>query len=137
MHKLILTLGILIQSVTTLLGQSSLYGRAYLFQLGEVNQRTNKIEWIGEPSPVDILIQVNKGELIIHSEEHQVYQIHQRVGSQDNTTMYRAIDKRGINCLVYITAIDKKEYSSIRDEIVVSVQYSDYSWMYLCTEGVD
>lgn len=138
MHKLILTLGILIQSVTTLLGQSSLYGRAYLFQLGEVNQYTNKIQWIGEPSPVDILVQVNKGELIIHSEEHQVYQITQRVGNQDNTTMYRATDKRGIKCLVYITAIDNKEYSdSIRDEIVVSVQYSDYSWMYLCTEGVD
>ena len=136
MHKLILTLGILVQSVTTLLGQSSLYGRAYLFQLGEVNQYTNKIEWMGEPSQVDILVQVNKGELIIHSEEHQVYQITQRMGQQDNTTMYRATDKRGIKCLVYITAIDK-EYGSISNEIVVSVQYSDYAWMYLCTEGLD
>jgi hypothetical protein len=136
MHKLILTLGILIQSVVTLLGQSSLYGRASLFQLGEVNQYTNKIEWIGEPSPVDILVQVNKGELIVHSEEHQVYQIIQRMGHQDNTTMYRATDKRGIKCLVYITAIDR-EYGSISNEIVVSVQYSDYAWMYLCTEGLD
>ena len=134
MHKLILTLGILIQSVVTLLGQSSLYGRASLFQLGEVNQYTDEIDWIGEPSPVDIIVQVNKGELIIYSEEHQVYQITQRVNHRDNTTMYKVTDKKGIRCLLFITTLE--DYDN-RDQVVISIRYSDYAWLYLCTEGMD
>ena len=134
MHKLILTLGILIQSVVTLLGQSSLYGRASLFQLGEVNQYTDEIDWIGEPSPVDIIVQVNKGELIIYSEEHQVYQITQRVNHRDNTTMYKVTDKKGIRCLLFITTLE--DYNN-RDQVVISIRYSDYAWLYLCTEGTD
>jgi hypothetical protein len=134
MHKLILTLGILIQSVVTLLGQSSLYGRASLFQLGEVNQYTDEIDWIGEPSPVDIIVQVNKGELIIYSEEHQVYQITQRVNHRDNTTMYKVTDKKGIRCLLFITTLE--DYNN-RDQVVISIRYSDYAWLYLCTEGMD
>ena len=134
MHKLILTLGILLQSVVTLLGQSSLYGRASLFQLGEVDQYTDEIDWIGEPSPVDIIVQVNKGELIIYSEEHQVYQITQRVSHQDNTTMYKVTDKKGIRCLLFITTLE--DYDN-RDQVVISIRYSDYAWLYLCTEGMD
>lgn len=134
MHKLILTLGVLIQSIVTLLGQSSspLYSRALQFQLGEVNQYTDEVDWIGEPQPVNILVQINKGELIIYSEQHQVYQITQRINQLDNTTMYTATDKKGITCLLFFTSILSQDYYS--RQMVVTIRYSDYAWLYLCTE---
>lgn len=128
MKKLLLTLLITLTSLVSFT-QSSLYGRAYKFQLGVIDMN-DEIQWIGEPSPVDILVQVNKGEMIIYSEEHQVYQILGTMGSEDGTTMYKAMDKKGNYCYLFLTTIE--DY--YQDQIAVTVRYSDYAWMYICIE---
>jgi hypothetical protein len=112
-------------------GTPTLYGTATLFQLGEVNQVTEEIDWIGIPSQVEILVQVNYGELIIYSEEHQVYQITQRMGHHKDTTMYKAKDKKGNTCWLFITTIQEGD----KDQIVITIRYTDYAWLYLCTEN--
>jgi hypothetical protein len=131
MKKLILTLLITLSSLVSFT-QSSLYGRAYQFQLGMIDINDD-IQWIAEPTPVDILIQVNKGEMIIYSEEHQVYQIVGTMGSKDGTTMYKAMDKRGIYCYLFLTTMEDY-YQNQADAIAVTVRYSDYTWMYVCME---
>ena len=128
MKKLLLTLLITLSSLVSF-SQSSLYGRAYKFQLGAIDMN-DEIQWIGEPSPVDILVQVNKGEMIIYSEEHQVYQILGIMGSDDGTTMYKAMDKKGNYCYLFTTIIE--DY--YQDQIALTVRYSDYAWMYICVE---
>ena len=126
MKKLLLTLLITLTSLVSF-SQSSLYGRAYKFQLGVINMN-DEIQWIGEPSPVDIIVQVNKGEMIIYSEGHQVYQILGTMGSDDGTTMYKAMDKKGNYCYLFLTLIE--DY--YQDQIAVTIRYSDYAWMYIC-----
>jgi hypothetical protein len=128
MKKLLLTLLITLTSLVSF--SQSLYGRAYKFQLGAIDMN-DEIQWIGEPSPVDILVQVNKGEMIIYSEEHQVYQILGTMGSEDGTTMYKALDKKGNYCYLFTTIIE--DY--YQDQIAVTVRYSDYAWMYICIEN--
>jgi hypothetical protein len=127
MKKLLLTLLITLSSLVSF--TQSLYGRAYKFQLGVIDMN-DKIQWIGEPSPVDIIVQVNKGEMIIYTEEHQVYQILGTMGSDDGTTMYKAMDKKGNYCYLFLTLIE--DY--YQDQIAVTIRYSDYAWMYICKE---
>jgi len=129
MKKLLLTLLITLSSLVSF-SQSSLYGRAYKFQLGVIDMN-DEIQWRGEPAPVDILVQVNRGEMIIYSEEHQVYQILGTMGSEDGTTMYKAMDKKGNYCYLFLTTIE--DY--YQDQIAVTVRYSDYAWMYICIEN--
>jgi len=128
MKKLLLTLLITLSSLVSF--TQSLYGRAYKFQLGVIDMN-DKIQWIGEPSPVDIIVQVNKGEMIIYTEEHQVYQILGTMGSDDGTTMYKAMDKKGNYCYLFLTLIE--DY--YQDQIAVTIRYSDYAWMYICIEN--
>jgi hypothetical protein len=127
MKKLLLTLLITLSSLVSF--TQSLYGRAYEFHLGIVDIN-DEIQWIEKPSSVDILIQVNNREMIIYSEEHQVYQIIATMGSVDGTTMYKAIDKKGNNCWLFTTLIE--DY--YQDEIAVTIRYSDYAWTYVCVE---
>jgi len=127
MKKLLLTLLIILSSLVSF--TQSLYGRAYEFHLGIVDIN-DEIQWIEKPSSVDILIQVNNREMIIYSEEHQVYQIIATMGSVDGTTMYKAIDKKGNNCWLFTTLIE--DY--YQDEIAVTIRYSDYAWTYVCKE---
>lgn len=131
MKKLILTLLITLTSLVSF-AQEPLFGRAYQFQLGMIDINDD-IQWIANPTPVDILIQVNKGEMIIYSEEHQVYQIVSTMGSQNGTTMYKAMDKRGIYCYLFLTTMEDY-YQNQADAIAVTVRYSDYAWMYVCME---
>ena len=130
--KGIITAALVLLAALTTQGQS-LYATAHSFQLGVIDQVSDNIEWIGDMKPVEILVQVNYGELIIYSEEHQVYQIIQQLGSNNGTTMYKAKDKKGNNCWVFITTIDDDYYGE--EEIAVTLRYSDYAWMYLCTEN--
>jgi hypothetical protein len=127
MKKLLLTLLITLSSLVSF--TQSLYGRAYEFHLGIVDIN-DEIQWIEKPSSVDILIQVNNREMIIYSEEHQVYQIIATMGRVDGTTMYKAIDKKGNNCWLFTTLIE--DY--YQDEIAVTIRYSDYAWTYVCVE---
>lgn len=127
MKKLLLTLLITLSSLVSF--TQSLYGRAYKFQLGVIDMNDN-IQWIGEPSPVDIIVQVNKGEMIIYSEGHQVYQILTTMGSDNGTTMYKALDKKGNYCYLFLTLIEDYYQS----QIAVTIRYSDYAWMYICKE---
>ena len=131
--KGIITAALVLLAVLTTQGQS-LYATANEFQLGEINPRTDNIDWIGEMQPVEILVQVNYGELIIYSEEHQVYQIIQQLGREDGTTMYKAKDKKGTNCWVFITVVENYYYEGSQ-QIAVTIRYSDYAWMYICTEN--
>ena len=96
MKKLILTLLITLSSLVTF-AQEPLFGRAYEFHFGKVSY-SDEIEWVRKPTPVDIMVQFNKGELIIFSEEHQVYQITKEMGRRDGTIMWEATDKRGVVC---------------------------------------
>ena len=128
MKKLLLTLLITLTSLVSF-SQSSLYGRAYKFQLGVIDIN-DEIQWIGEPSPVDIIVQVNKSEIIIYSEEHQVYQILGTMGYKDGTTMYKALDKKGNNCYLFTTTVE--DY--YQNQTVVTIRYSDYAWLYVCRE---
>jgi hypothetical protein len=73
MKKLLLTLLITLTSLVSF-AQESLFGKAYEFHFGKVSYN-DEIEWIRKPTPVDIMVQFNNGEIIIFSEEHQVYQI--------------------------------------------------------------
>jgi len=127
MKKLLLTLLITLSSLVSF--TQSLYGRTYEFHLGIVDIN-DEIQWIEKPSSVNILIQVNNREMIIYSEEHQVYQIIATMGSVDGTTMYKAIDKKGNNCWLFTTLIE--DY--YQDEIAVTIRYSDYAWTYVCVE---
>jgi len=126
MKKLLLTLLITLTSLVSFT-QESLYGRAYEFQLGIVD-KNDDIQWIGKPTPVDILVQVNRGEIIIYSEEHQVYQILMTLGREDETTMYKAMDKKGNICWLFTTTLE--DY--YQNQIAVTVRYSDYAWLYVC-----
>jgi len=127
MKKLLLTLLITLSSLVSF--TQSLYGRAYKFQLGAIDIN-DEIQWIGEPSYVDIIIQVNHREMIIYSEEHQVYQILTTMGSDNGTTMYKALDKKGNYCYLFLTLIE--DY--YQNQVAVTIRYSDYAWMYICKE---
>jgi len=124
MKKLILTLLITLSSLVTF-AQEPLFGRAYEFHLGEVI--TDEIHWIQKPKPVDIVIQLNDHEIIIYSEEHQVYQIVTEMGRQNDTVMWKAIDKRGNYCWVFLTVLDDISAA-------LTIRYDDYAWMYICRE---
>lgn len=124
MKKIILTLLITLLSLVTF-AQEPLFGRAYEFHLGEVI--TDEIHWIQKPTPVDIVIQLNDGEIIIYSEEHQVYQIVREMGRQNDTVMWKAIDKRGNYCWVFLTVLDDISAA-------LTIRYDDYAWMYICRE---
>ena len=128
--KGIITAVLLLLATLTTQGQS-LYATASQFQLGEINQVTDEIDWIGLPTPVDILVQINYGELIVYSEEHQVYQIVERMGHHKDTTMYKAKDKKGNNCWLFITTVVEGRI----DQVVLTIRYNDYAWLYLCTEN--
>jgi hypothetical protein len=127
MKKLLLTLLITLTSLVSF--TQSLYGRAYKFQLGAIDMN-DEIQWIGEPSYVDIIVQVNHHEMIIYSEEHQVYQILTTMGSDNGTTMYKALDKKGNYCYLFLTLIE--DY--YQNQVAVTIRYSDYAWMYICKE---
>jgi len=127
MKKLLLTLLIILSSLVSF--TQSLYWRAYKFQLGAIDIN-DEIQWIGEPSYVDIIVQVNNREMIIYSEEHQVYQILTIMGSDNGTTMYKALDKKGNYCYLFLTLIE--DY--YQNQVAVTIRYSDYVWMYICKE---
>jgi len=124
MKKLILTLLITLSSLVSF-AQEPLFGRAYEFHLGEVI--TDEIHWIQKPKPVDIVVQLNDGEIIIYSEEHQVYQIVTEMGRKGDTVMWKAIDKRGNYCWVFLTVLDDISAA-------LTIRYDDYAWMYICRE---
>ncbi len=124
MKKLILTLLITLSSLVTF-AQEPLFGRAYEFHLGEVI--TDEIHWIQKPKPVDIVVQLNDHEIIIYSEEHQVYQIVTEMGRKGDTVMWKAIDKRGNYCWVFLTVLDDISAA-------LTIRYDDYAWMYICRE---
>ena len=125
MKKLILTLLITLSSLVSFT-QESLMGRAYQFYLGEINYE-DEIEWVKGPSAVDILVQFNDHEIIIYSEEHQVYQIVTEMGRKGDTVMWKAIDKRGNYCWVFLTVLDDISAA-------LTIRYNDYAWMYICRE---
>ena len=127
MKKLILTLLITLSSLVSF-AQEPLFGRAYEFHLGEVI--TDEIHWIQKPKPVDIVVQLNDHEIIIYSEEHQVYQITKEMGRRDETIMWEATDKRGIVCWIFVTMAE--DY--YQGQLAVTIRYSDYAWMYICKE---
>jgi hypothetical protein len=124
MKKLILTLLITLTSLVSF-AQEPLFGRAYEFHLGEVI--TDEIHWIQKPTPVDIVVQLNDGEIIIYSEEHQVYQIVTEMGRKGDTVMWKAIDKRGNYCWIFLTILDDISAA-------LTIRYNDYAWMYICRE---
>lgn len=124
MKKLILTLLITLSSLV-IFAQEPLFGRAYEFHLGEVI--TDEIHWTQKPTPVDIIVQLNDGEIIIYSEEHQVYQIVREMGRKGDTVMWKAIDKRGSYCWVFLTVLDDISAA-------LTIRYNDYAWMYICRE---
>ena len=124
MKKLILTLLITLSSLVSF-AQEPLFGRAYEFHLGEVI--TDEIHWIQKPKPVDIVVQLNDHEIIIYSEEHQVYQIVTEMGRKGDTVMWKAIDKRGNYCWVFLTVLDDISAA-------LTIRYNDYAWMYICRE---
>jgi hypothetical protein len=124
MKKLILTLLITLSSLVTF-AQEPLFGRAYEFHLGEVI--TDEIHWIQKPKPVDIVVQLNDHEIIIYSEEHQVYQIVTEMGRKGDTVMWKAIDKRGNYCWIFLTVLDDISAA-------LTIRYDDYAWMYICRE---
>jgi hypothetical protein len=127
MKKLFLTLLIALSSLVSF--TQAVYGRAYKFQFGVIDSN-DEIQWIDEPKPVYILIQVTEGEIIIFSEEHQVYQTVATMGSNEGTTMYKALDKKGSYCWLFITTIQ----DLYQDQIAVTIRYSDYAWIYICRE---
>jgi hypothetical protein len=125
MKKLILTLLITLSSLVSF-SQESLFGRAYEFHLGEITY-DDEIRWIQKPTFVDILIQFNDREVIVFSEEHQVYQIIKEMGRKDDTVMWKALDKRGSTCWLFLTTLDEADAA-------LTIRYSDYAWMYICRE---
>jgi len=129
MKKLILTLLITLSSLVTF-AQEPLFGRAYEFHFGKISY-SDEIEWVRKPTPVDIIVQFNKGEIIIFSEEHQVYQITKEMGRRDETIMWEATDKRGIVCWIFVTIAE--DY--YQGQLAVTIRYSDYAWMYICRES--
>ena len=124
MKKLLLTLLITLTSLVSF-AQEPLFGRAYEFHLGEVI--TDEIHWIQKPKPVDIIVQLNDHEIIIYSEEHQVYQIVTEMGRKGDTVMWKAIDKRGNYCWIFLTVLDDISAA-------LTIRYDDYAWMYICRE---
>ena len=129
MKKLILTLLITLTSLVSF-AQEPLFGKAYEFHFGRVSYN-DEIEWVRKPTPVDIMVQFNDGEIIIFSEEHQVYQIIKEMGRKDETIMWEAVDKRGIICWIFVTIAE--DY--YRGQLAVTIRYSDYAWMYICREN--
>jgi hypothetical protein len=122
MKKLLLTLLIILSSLVSF-SQEYVIGRAYQFHFGRIIN--DHIQWVKEYTPVDILIQFNEYEVIIYSENHQVYQIEGKMGEKDDTEMWSAIDKKGDNCWLFITLLDDSN-------IAVTIRYRDYAWMYIC-----
>lgn len=125
MKKLFLTLCVTL-SLLTAIAQESVMGRAFQFHLGEIVN--DEIQWIYKPSDVDILVQFNTGEIIVYSEEHQVYQIVQEMGRRNGTVMWKALDKKGSYCWIFMTDLDYNE------NIALTIRYNDYAWMYICKE---
>ena len=122
MKKLLLTLLITLSSLVSF-SQEYVMGRAYQFHFGRIIN--DHIQWVKEYTPVDILIQFNEYEVIIYSENHQVYQIEGKMGEKDGTEMWSAIDKKGDNCWLFITILDDSN-------VAVTIRYRDYAWMYIC-----
>jgi len=122
MKKLLLTLLIILSSLVSF-SQEYVIGRAYQFHFGRIIN--DHIQWVKEYTPVDILIQFNEYEVIIYSENHQVYQIEGKMGEKDDTEMWSAIDKKGDNCWLFITILDDSN-------VAVTIRYRDYAWMYIC-----
>lgn len=125
MKKLILTLLITLSSLVSF-AQEPLFGRAYEFHLGKVLYN-DEIQWEHKPTYVNILIQFNDGEVIIYSEEHQVYQIVKEMGRKDITVMWEVLDKKGDTCWLFVT--------NAGEDIAVTIRYNDYAWMYICREN--
>ncbi len=125
MKKQILTLLITLTSLVSF-AQEPLIGRAYQFYLGEITYN-DEIEWVRKPTSVDIIVQFNDHEIIIYSEGHQVYQIVTEMGRKDDTVMWKAMDKKGSYCWVFLTTLDEAN-------IALTIRYNDYAWMYICRE---
>jgi len=123
MKKLILTLLITLSSLVSF-AQEPLFGRAYQFYLGEITYN-DEIEWVKGPDDIDILVQFNDHEIIVYSEGHQVYQITKEMGRKDDTVMWKATDKKGKNCWLFLTELDE-------ENAALTIRYSDYAWMYIC-----
>ena len=125
MKKLFLTLCATL-SILVAVAQEPITGRAFQFHLGEIVN--DEIHWTYEPRTVDILVQFNEGEIIVFSEEHQVYQIITEMGRKDGTVMWKGLDKRGSYCWLFMTDLDYNE------NVALTIRYSDYAWMYICRE---
>ena len=129
MKKLLLTLLITLTSLVSF-AQEPLFGRAYEFHFGKVSYN-DEIEWVRKPTPVDIMVQFNNSEIIIFSEEHQVYQITKEMGKKDETIVWEATDKKGNICWIFVTTVE--DY--YQNQIALTIRYSDYAWMYICKEN--
>lgn len=127
MKKLITTLLLTLTVTLTALSQS-MYYRAQLFTLGE-RLDNGKINW-NTNLETDILLEFNDNNVKIYSETLQHYHI---VGllvedEDENTNVWSCKDSNGINCRLYLTVRPES------DAIALTIEYSDYAWMYLCTK---
>ncbi len=125
MKKLLLTLLIILSSLVSF-SQESALGLAYQFYFGRVIN--DEIQWVDEPTLINIYVQFNDHEVIIYSEGHQVYQIEKEIGREGGTVMWSAMDKKSNNCWLFLTEINQTE-------LALTIRYNDYAWMYICTEA--
>ena len=79
------------------------------------------------PTSVEIIVKFNDHEIIVYSEEHQVYQILKEMGRKEDTVMWKAMDKKGSYCWIFSTILTETD-------IALTIRYNDYAWMYICRE---
>ena len=56
-----------------------------------------------------------------------MYQIVTEMGRKGDTVIWKAIDKRGSYCWIFLTVLDDISAA-------LTIRYDDYAWMYICRE---
>jgi hypothetical protein len=127
MKKIIALLVVLLSLSLFSFGQDVSFARAYRFTVGHRDYRTNELVWNGTPKTCNILIEIENTTVTIHSNAVQKYHVVGKIDETEDGIMYRMIDSDGIACNMYMGPIENSL------SVYIAIEYSDYSWIYTCT----
>lgn len=118
----------LVLSLLTFCTFSQSFARAYQFSYGHRDYSNNQIVWNGQPSVCNILIRIDGNQVVIHSKVLQTYHVISKLAETQDGVLYRMSDSNGTLCNFYMGPTLDNEH------IYISIEYSDYAWIYTCVD---
>jgi hypothetical protein len=127
MKKIFLTLFILVSLITSCLSQDVVVTKSERMSFGKKDYSTGEMKYAPFENINEVFVIIEDRKITINSIRQQFYYLeptsHDMNGCEKGSYWY-ASDNDDIKCIVYL-------YSNKYNEIFFSVEYSDYSWVYL------